>query len=317
MHPASPARIVSRRLCALLLALLAMCGLVNTNATPARADTGNSAWTVYSWDVTELEGATSTVEGAGNYRNLIASLRYWVGHRIEGADARLQETERVANHFIEVQVLTGNPSQHHLSLYFRTNDLYLVGFAANSQRWQFGSGGRDQTALARAYRDHYHEAGGFNDLGYDENYNTLDPDGERGDMTYRPWALHNQLMSFRGITRQNANSYRVRLAYLAQTTAEAARFQWIENRIYGTLRSGVSDEDDSGYRYDFVGSFGMALENRWADLSRLIYRFRRGATVAPVVVDRREYRTPDAIIRGDIGLPRIGTFLAASSQRNA
>ncbi|MEU7226122.1 ribosome-inactivating family protein [Streptomyces chrestomyceticus] len=312
-------RRVGRRLGVLLLALLATCGLLNANSAPAHADTGNSRWTVIPWYVSDLDGEMRTPEGAARYRDFITSLRTWAGHQInnQNVDRRLWETETIQNHFIEVQVWTGpNQDQLHLTLYFRTNDLYLVGFGANSQRWQFGDAGGDRSALARAWRDQYNQAGRFNDLGYDENYNSLDPNRERGDMVYTPWYLHNQLMSFQGINRQTANNYRLRLAYIAQATAEAARTPWIFNRIHETIRDGESSGDDSGRRYTYVGSFGMALENQWSNLSRLIYRVMRGQRVDPVDVDGRRYRNIDDIVLGDPTRPQIGALLANSAQMN-
>ncbi|MFI0262524.1 ribosome-inactivating family protein [Streptomyces sp. NPDC017056] len=317
MHPVSSARRVGRRLGVLLLALLTTCGLLDANATPAHAQT-LAPWTQVTWDVENLAYSGANGNGAQRYLNLINNIRGLAGEHIgNGTDRQnLWETEGYQNRFIEVRVTAYE--RHFLSLYFRTNDMYLVGIAAGGRRYQFSRDG-DGSPLARAYRDFYRNdpAPDFQTIGYSENYAILDPNQQRATEPYTPRVVYSRLNRLGEMTRANANTRRLDFAYVAQLTSEAVRFDWIRDRIFQTLRDGVSEPDDQRNQYDHVGSFGVALENNWTTLSTLVYHVLYGGALVLATVDGRVYRTIRDILRGGEGLPRIGGFLANSKHRGA
>ncbi len=315
MYPVSTVRRVGRRLGVLLLALLTMGGLLDANATPARAVT-HSDWSEIVWEIGDMRYQTSTTQGALRYRNLINNIRALAaaeGHLGSGAESEhLQETENRSNRFIEV--IVREDGSHILSLYFQTRDMYLVGIAAENARYQW-SGDGDSSALARAYRQRYRQAGDFRAIGYSENYRDLATEAERGEFAYNPSAFYNRLESLSHMTRSNANTRRRDFAYVIQATSEAVRFDWIRDRIFQTIRDGESEPDPAGMRYQNLGSYGVALTLNWTRLSTFVYQLVRNLP-ATIIIAGNVYDSLARLLNGVHGrMPGIGGILAASSKK--
>ncbi|MFD7666004.1 ribosome-inactivating family protein [Streptomyces sp. NPDC059788] len=313
----STVRRVGRRLGVLLLALLTMGGLLDANATPAGATTP-STWNIITWTIDDLQYTTHTQLGSQNYRNLIQNIRGLAaaeGRLGSGANSyHLQETEDRPGRFIEVQVL--DHDEHTLSLYFQTRDMYLVGIAAGNVRYQWADSG-DESPLARAYRQNYHEAGGFRTIGYSENYNNLTSRQAREEFVYTLLEMYRRLNRLADMTRSNADSRRTDFAYVIQGTSEAVRFDWIRDRIYQTIRDGVSEPDPAGGRYSCLGSYGVDLTLNWSALSVFVYH---ALSSLPVYIEiaGNAYRTLSELLYGQRDVrPGIGGILTAVNQKGA
>ncbi|MEU6965466.1 ribosome-inactivating family protein [Streptomyces chrestomyceticus] len=310
----STVRRVGRRLSVLLLALLTMGGLLDANATPAQAQT-QSNWSVITWDIDPLRDNAPTQQGALNYRNLIQNIR-----GLATAEQRLgtgpnsnhlQETEDRPNRFIEVQVRNSNV--HILSLYFQTRDMYLLGIAAGDVRYQFATNA-DGSPLAQAYRQFYGRAGGFRAIGYTENYNNLANRHTRENFSYTSGTMFSHLRQLADMNQGNADTRRQNFAYIIQATSEAVRFDWIRDRIYQTIRDGVSQPDPYGNRYSYLGSYGVDLTLSWADISSFVYRTLRNVA-ATVIIAGHTYATIYELLHGGNGRPGIGGLVASVSKK--
>ncbi|QCX73876.1 Ribosome inactivating protein [Streptomyces sp. YIM 121038] len=281
MQPILALRRAGRRLSALCFALLATCTLVNAGGTPAHADT-SEMWTKRVWDISDLAraqraGAEGTLGGANSHAVMVGELRRISSHPfVNGVRESMPEG---TGRYIELQIHdeTASPS-HRLSLYLRADNLYLDGFTVNGQNYRFNDA---PAALTTGLHNAYNGRGNllFRTLPYSGHYADLANAEARGAASFEPSSLYAHLSEMMYLDENHWNSSRVRraIANVIAATSEAARFGWIENRIYfSLLQGGQTDGDNSGVRYSNLGSFGVSLENNWARLSRLAHREANG-----------------------------------------
>jgi Ribosome inactivating protein len=288
-----------------LAVLATLLGLLQlTVATPAGATTSR-IWTVMSWDITSLQQGGPLA--AQRYDDMLRELRQLAGYTVDASHGGvLGRTEAETGRYIEVQV-TDNGNQF-LSLFYRTDNLYLDGFRIGGANYRFSDA---QSHLVRNYGNGRQLfttifAGSYQNGG-------LDSENRRGSTSYTAQNLRNQFVGLTGFNYNNRNNYRLNLANIVQATSEAARFGWIQNRISNTVRNG-GENDGYGWQTT-LGSFGLALENRWAPLTRLAFQTRNGSTGDPVVVDGRSYSSlTDMMMANPPQRPRISYLLGLGSQ---
>ncbi|MFF5393346.1 ribosome-inactivating family protein [Streptomyces sp. NPDC013012] len=265
----------SRAALALVAALLGLFQLIV--ASPARANT-SQIWTVMYWDITSLQQGGPLA--AQRYDDMLRELRRHVDSRPANQQGGfLARTEAQTGRYVEIRVT--DSGDQFLSLFYRTDNLYLDGFRIAGSNYQF----RDApSALRRNY--------GGNQLFttiYGGHYGNggLDAQNVRGNTSFMAHNLRNQFVGLRSFSYGTRNDYTLHLANIVQATSEAARFGWIQNRISNTIRNG-GEHDGYGWQTT-LGGFGTALENRWSDLSRLAFQTQNGGNGNPVTVGGQTY----------------------------
>ncbi|MFD3554462.1 ribosome-inactivating family protein [Streptomyces goshikiensis] len=240
---------------------------------------------------------------------MLSELRRTAGHWVNGG---LSDTETVPGHYIELQVRNG--ADHFLSLYFRSNNLYLDGFTVRGQNYRFSDA---PTTLTSEFQRHWNSNQIFTSVGYTGGYvgsAGLDTDGQRANSSVTAPSIFSTFMGMDGFTYQNRNQFRLRLAEVIMVTAEAARLGWIANRIETTIRDG--SQWDGERHATTIGGFGIEMQTSWQDFSRLVHRLRAG-TARPndsVSINGRMYRTLDDVFYGrGLNLPALGPLLAQGS----
>lgn len=273
-------------------------------ASPARANT-SQVWTVMNWDITSLQQGGPLA--AQRYDDMLRELRNLVGARVDTAHGGvLARTEGQTGRYVEIRVTDGG--DQFLSLFYRTDNLYLDGFRIAGANYQFrdapsalrrGFGNGDQL-FTTIYGGHYGNGG-------------LDANGVRGNTSFDARNLRNQFVALRQFTFGNRNNYNLHLANIIQATSEAARFGWIQNRISNTIRNG-GENDGYGWQTT-LGAFGMELENRWAPMTRLAFQTMNGGIGTPVTVHGQRYENLTEIMQGNPpARPGLGYLLGLGSQ---
>ncbi|MGW3046138.1 ribosome-inactivating family protein [Kitasatospora sp. NPDC001159] len=290
---------------AAIAVLAALLGLIQLTAAPsARANT-TETWTVMYWDITTLQQGGALA--AQRYDDMVRELRQLTGYTVDADHGGvLGRTEAQVGRYIEIRI-TDNGNQF-LSLFYRTNNLYLDGFRMAGSNYRFNDA---QPELTRNF-------GGGRQLFttiYSGSYQNggLDVNNARANTSYIGPNLRNQFMGLTGFNYNTRENYRLNLANIVQATSEAARFGWIQNRISNTIRNG-GENDGNGWQTT-LGAFGIALENRWAPLTRLAFRSMNGGAGDPVEVDGRIYRNlTDMMMADPPRRPRISYLLGLGSQ---
>ncbi|KOT91065.1 hypothetical protein ADK86_24150 [Streptomyces sp. NRRL F-5755] len=311
MHPIPAVRRTGRRLGVLLLALVAVCGLLYGNAAqPAHAES-SQRWTIITWHAENLtagEDEPARRRLGNEYRQMVAQLREAAGHPMDGSgnSSTLLDTPRQrTNRIIEVQVWT--ETGMHLALYFSRDNLYLLGYTNRGRHWRFSD--TDHT-LEAEYHNRYPDDHNwlFQSLGYDGNYNTIDPHGDRGRLPYDRITMDVHLSNIANTRDRRTDEVRLPLAYIIGATAEAARFGWMQERVAAVLDHGSDPTDPTHPMH--IGAFGLGLQNAWSDLSRLAHYDLGGFPPPTVRIDDRNYTNVNQINYGTPNLPRIAPFLA-------
>ncbi|MFF9477085.1 ribosome-inactivating family protein [Streptomyces roseolus] len=318
-------RRTGRQLAVLLLALAATCGLVNGFAAPkAHADT-TRRWSVIDYNISNYQGhftagqTPETTANATRYRLMVEQLRSLGGHQMPGGDEPdlLDTPTQRTNRVIQMRIWENFRSD--VALYFSADNLYLLGYSVDGNHWQF-SDTHDIVNLAEEYR----VAAGlavaplFQSLQYTGNYATsLDRTQSRGNYRYTSNNLRTWIMNLRNTHDNNRNDRRMDLALVIGATSEAARFGWIQRRIEAVIRHGYDPSDSSNPSH--LGPFGVALENRWSQLSALAHQGTEGRAETPVQVDNRTYSDWRQILWGtnnnNARGPAIAPFLALHGSR--
>ncbi|MEU1129617.1 ribosome-inactivating family protein [Streptomyces sp. NPDC005900] len=321
MQPITAVHRIGKRLGVLCLALLTMCGVMNLNATPARADF-SALWTEVEWDITDLHEGPSQ-EAALSFRRMVNRLRTLSGHNVsayspEGLTETMSRPSGTGR-YIELRILdrTGNDPQYGhygLTFYFRVDNLYLDGFTARGRNYYFPEQGNTlPAALHRQYG-----SGNSNTLmeavPYSSNYNALDSQRSRGSINYSPYLTALGISQIRHYAPNTADNYRRAFASIIQLTSESVRNGWISDRIATILEDGETSDGEVS-----LGEFGMVVENEWSDLSRLAYRSLSG-NVRPsdeVEIEGERYRSIEDMRRPSGRRPALWPFMALSSRKNS
>ncbi|MGW7413859.1 ribosome-inactivating family protein [Streptomyces sp. NPDC054863] len=197
-------------------------------------------------------------------------------------------TTTTKNQFIAVEVWKG--STHDLTLYFTAHDLYMVGFTSKGYNYRFDES--TSTQLESVVRAHYPSNGsrGFTTLGYSGQYGDLKASQSwRGhkDQNFQGATLNGHLSALAGLgsSKPSSDKYGKHMAKIIGATSEAVRFGWIQNRISNTIRGG----SENGF--DYLGSFGAALEQEWGKLSTLANDLLANGSGEEVKVDGSVYRS--------------------------
>ncbi|TXS12617.1 hypothetical protein EAO70_26380 [Streptomyces sp. adm13(2018)] len=295
-----------RRWRAALPIIAALLGLAQlTVASPAQANT-SQIWTVMDWDITSLQQGGGPL-AAQRYDDMLGELRRHVDSRPGNAQGgQLAQTEARTGRYIEIRVF--DSGEHFLSLFYRTDNLYLDGFSVLGANYRFSNA---QAALVQ----NFHGNGNIFTSIYGGHYGNggLDANGRRGDTSFDARNLRNQFVALRGFTYGTRNNYTLHLANIVQATSEAARFGWIRNRISNTIRNG-GEHDGFGWQTT-LGPFGMDLETNWSPLSRLAFQTRNGGTGTPVTVHGQRYENLTDMMHGDPpARPALSYLLGLGSQ---
>ncbi|MEU1734583.1 ribosome-inactivating family protein [Streptosporangium sp. NPDC020145] len=250
---------IAQRLGAVLLALACILGLAPISS--AHADT-TARWTVMTWDISTLLGSGLTAAQA--YGRMLNTLRNHAGAPVRDAFWR---TETVGNHYIELRVSNG--TDHFLTLYFRSSNLYLEGFTVRGSNYEFSD---TPSSLITEFVNFYPSGNHlFERLGYSSTYGELDGQGNRANSHFTALDLYHYFSDMQGFPHPNQSADRLRLANIVAATSEAVRIGWIQRRIQTVVRYGYHI-DENGGRQTQLGGFGLALENNWSRLSRLAFR---------------------------------------------
>ncbi|MFD9688825.1 ribosome-inactivating family protein [Kitasatospora sp. NPDC059088] len=308
----SPGPIHRSTLFAVVLALLT-CLFAASSTTAAQANTGTNRLFQIDWS---LDGIVQNnpSQAAADYDSVITELRGAArGNSV--LMGRMDDTEIRPDddrHLIEVRLQQGG--QHIGSVYFRSDNLYIMGIWTPSQNSGSVSGilgfSDQRVALQQILaRAGYQRAVGNLNVG--SSYMAL---GSAARATVRMGATEiafaTGLIHFYD-SHSTATSATLRnqsYLVLIQALAEAARFEEIRAHVSNNLRTRANQP---------VPAALISWENQWSAVSRWLHQVMQDPSTPPFEINGTSYRTPQLLLGSPIpGYPnRIGYLLALGSSR--
>lgn len=297
----------------LALVLMLLTGLfAGTSATAAHANTGNSRLYQINMHIDRISSGNGQ-QAADEYNRVISELRVAArGNTLLWGRADATET-RPANdrHLIEIVFLDG--TTHTASAYFRSDNLYLMGFWTLSPN--SGSvGGHLGFTDQRADMEQILRRAGYNvavvDMHVASNYDALGSDA-RIQVPMGPLGL---LFAYELIANYDqhqtgtaAGAYRRAYLTLIQSLAEATRYDLIRSHVAANMLN---------TRETSLTSSMINWENSWSSVSRWMVRYLADPSAGGITVNHTYYGSPQAIV-GTVGTPpaanQIGYMLTLGS----
>ncbi|MFF4579851.1 ribosome-inactivating family protein [Streptomyces sp. NPDC001389] len=263
------------------------------------------------WDITSMVNVGANAqEIAGRYEEMIREFRE-IAHSASTGTGNSAVTSAVANRIIELRIIDRNtpPGQvrgHQVSLYFRSDNLYLMGFwSAN------GVQGHLNTHYAfndfQGLMQQNIRAAGFptvnvDSLGIGSNYagrGNLDA-GDRGQRNVSAGDILRSINVLRRLGGENYNQANMQaaLTQLIQVTAESVRFDVIARHHATNMRL---------VRGNPIGIL-VELENLWGPLSRWVNTYFPGRQLTITVLGQT-YTNPLLLNLQPAGNPGQGPGL--------